>query len=255
MEYKIIATDEHVYGPINLETLRQWVKDQRVDANTWIYETVMDRWLKAAKVKEIAEMFTQAGEQPVAQPTPVPTGHSTLKPGVLKRLKVFADMNEEQLQTFVSLVEPVEVMVHKTIVKMGDQGDCMYLLLDGEVRVRQFVKGKETILATLETGDFFGEICLFDEGPRSADVIANKDCTVLKITKPAFHLIMDKHPDVGVRFLFAIIRTVEARIRNQNKRYTDSMSFGRSWSGSPALNSAMAAASASVRPPSRGFAT
>src|ERR1051325_10651197 len=219
MEYKVIASDEHVYGPINLDTLRKWVKDERVAAHTWVYENILDRWIHAKKVAGCNDLF--AAQHPVAQPIPLPQGHPTLRPGQLRRLKVFADMTEEQLLTFVSLVEPVEMLVNRIIVRMGDQGDCMYLILEGEVRVRQVVKGRDTELARLETGDFFGEICLFDEGPRSADVIANKDCTLLRITKPAFHSIMDQHPDVAVRFLFAIIRTVESRIRNQNKKYTD----------------------------------
>ena len=246
MEYKIIATDEHVYGPINLEMLRQWVKDQRVDAKTWVYENVLDRWIHASKLSVLADLFTE--EHPVPSPTSLPSEHPTLRPGQLRRLKVFADMTEEQLSTFVSLVEPVEMVVNRIIVRMGDQGDCMYLILEGEVRVRQMVKGRDTELARLETGDFFGEICLFDEGPRSADVVANKDCRLLRITKPAFHSIMDQHPDVAVRFLFAIIRTVEARIRNQNKKYTDSMSFSRAWGGSSALSAATESAAASVQP-------
>lgn len=245
MEYRIIATDDHVYGPVDLDTLRQWVTDKRVDAGTWIYESVTDRWNHASKVPALSDLFANnAGDQ-----APVPNGSSSLRPGHLRRLKVFADMNDDLIARFVSLVQPVQVRSHSVIVRQGEPGDCMYMLLDGVVRVRIAVQGKETELARLESGDFFGEICLFDEGPRSADVVANMDCTLLKITKPTFHKLMDQQPDVAVRFLFAIIRTVEARIRNQNKKYTDSMSWGRTWSGSSSpLASAAAAAAASYRP-------
>ena len=114
--------------------------------------------------------------------------------------------------------------------------------------MRQFAEGRETILAKLETGDFFGEIGLFDEGPRSADVVANLDCTLLKISKRTFHSIMDQHPDLGVRFLFAIIRTVEARIRLQNKRYSDSMAMSRNWGAMTAVVAQAAAATAGKWP-------
>lgn len=249
MEYKIIATDDHVYGPIDLATLRQWVADKRVDADTWVYESTVDRWMRAAKVAEIADLF--ADTTAASDASPVEKGRPNLRPAHLRRMKVFSEMTEDQLARFVDMVEPVNVRANYIIVKEKEQGDCMYLILDGEVRVRQLTQGKETTLATLETGDFFGEICLFDEGPRSADVVANKDCTLLKITAGTFHSIMDKQPDIAVRFLFAIIRTVESRIRKQNKKYTDSMSFGRSWGGSSALASAAATAAASVRPPAR----
>jgi len=241
MEYKIIAADDHVYGPIDLDTLRSWVADKRVDATTWVYENTLERWIRASKVAGLTDLFMD--EPPAAAHELVPSDAPAVRPLQLRRLKVFAEMGEDQLARFVTLVEKVLVRVHTVVVKQGDPGDCMYLLLDGEVRVRQGTVGKETILATLETGDFFGEICLFDEGPRSADVVANKDCTLVKITKKSFHDIMDKHPDIGVRFLFAVIRTVESRIRNQNKKYSDSMSFGRSWSGGAAMAAAAAAAS------------
>ena len=118
---------------------------------------------------------------------------------------------------------------NRVIVKRNDKGDCMYLLLDGEVRVSNTVEGRETILAKLETGDFFGEICLFDEGARSADVIANRDCTLLKITKQAFDDMIEQHPAIGALFLRSMFRVVASRLRNMDKKYVDSMLLSRFW--------------------------
>jgi CRP/FNR family transcriptional regulator, cyclic AMP receptor protein len=154
----------------------------------------------------------------------------TLSPGNLRRLKVFADMTEPQVALFLDQVEPVQVKPNRAVVKMQEKGDCMYLVLEGQVRVSQLVDGKETVLATLETGDFFGEVCLFDEGLRSADVVANRDCTLLRITKTAFDTIVAEHPEVGVRFLSAMIRAVVARVRTMDKKYVDSMMLSRFWS-------------------------
>lgn len=249
MEYKIIAADDHVYGPIDGDTLRSWVTDKRVAADTWVFETTLNRWIPATKVVSLSELFLD--EQPAGKPTPVEAGNPAVRPGQLRRLKVLADMSEEQLAKFVELVEKVQVRMGYIVVKQNEQGDCMYLLLDGEVRVRQMPSGRETTLAVLETGDFFGEICLFDEGPRSADVVANKDCTLLKIAKQRFHEIMDQHPEIAVRFLFAIIRTVEARIRTHNKRYSDSMTVSRSYAPMNAALASATAAAAAGRPRSQ----
>jgi len=246
MEYKIIAADDHVYGPVDLPNLRQWVNDGRVDAQTWIYESASERWVRASKSDALRDLFSDPAKDQAA----APAGASNLRPGHLRRLKVFAEMDDPMIARFLRLVEPVQARSHQVIVRLGDPGDCMYLLLEGVVRVRIGSAGKETELARLEAGDFFGEICLFDEGPRSADCVANMDCTLLKITRPTFNKLMDEQPDAAVRFLFAMIRTVEARIRNQNKKYTDSMSWGRSWKpSSPALAAAMDAA-AGFRPQS-----
>lgn len=153
----------------------------------------------------------------------------SLSPSQLRRLKVLADFTEDQLALFVSLLEPVQVHPNRVIVKRNDKGDCMYLLLEGEVRVSNTVEGRETILAKLETGDFFGEICLFDEGARSADVVANRDCTLLKITKLAFDDMIVQHPAIGALFLRSMFRVVVSRLRTMDKKYVDSMVLSRFW--------------------------
>jgi hypothetical protein len=71
-------------------------------------------------------------------------------------------------------------------------GDAMYLILEGELRAR-LVAGAEYILATLGPGDFFGEISLFDHGPRSADIIANQDSFLLKISTAGVKHSRAKH--------------------------------------------------------------
>ena len=152
-----------------------------------------------------------------------------LTPAQLRRLRVFAEMTDDQIATFVGWLEPVQVKIGRLIVKMHEMGDCMYLLLDGDVRVSQMVEGRETVLAELVTGDFFGEFCLFHEAPRTADVTAKRDCQLLKITKPAFAKLMADHPEIGGRFLFAMMSTVAIRLRTMDRKFVDSMLMSRYW--------------------------
>jgi CRP-like cAMP-binding protein len=108
------------------------------------------------------------------------------------------------------------------VVSQGARDDAMYFILEGELRVRIVQAGKETILSTLGPGDFFGEISLFDRGPRSADVVANSESTVLKMTAATFEKIAKEAPDVATPFLQGTIRTLAARIRADDKRIGDS---------------------------------
>ena len=163
----------------------------------------------------------------------------------LRRLKVLAEMSEEQLGVFLSLVDYMQVKPNRLIVKMHDNGDCMYLLLDGEVRVSQEADHRETVLAKLESGDFFGEMCLLEDGVRSADVVAIRDCALLRITKAAFQNVLETRPDIAARFLLAVMRVVSARIRTMDKRYQDSMLLSRFWhKGASAATGASASPSA-----------
>jgi CRP/FNR family cyclic AMP-dependent transcriptional regulator len=97
------------------------------------------------------------------------------------------------------------------------------LILEGELRVRINVAGKETILTTLSIGDFFGDVSLFDHGPRSADVVANTDSLLLKISSSAFDQLAKAHPELATPFLRGVGQTLSARIRADNKRYGDSV--------------------------------
>jgi CRP-like cAMP-binding protein len=87
--------------------------------------------------------------------------------------------------------------------------------------------GKETTLATLGPGECFGEIALFDRGPRSADVLANKDSVLLKVSGQAFDKLRAEAPELAVPMLHAIARTLAGRIRADNKRIKDSVNFAR----------------------------
>jgi CRP-like cAMP-binding protein len=136
-------------------------------------------------------------------------------------------MTDEQLAKFADFMEVERVPQWAIIVKQGDIGNTMYLILEGELRVRINMMGKETILTTLGIGEFFGDISLFDHGPRSADVVANSDALLLKISSDAFNNLAKAAPEIATPFLLAIGRTLTARIRADNKRYGDSVKFSR----------------------------
>ena len=66
-----------------------------------------------------------------------------------------------------------------------------------------------------------------DHGPRSADVVANSDSLLLKISSKAFAELAKEAPELATPFLLAIGRTLTARIRADNKRFGDSVKFAR----------------------------
>lgn len=228
--FKIWAVDNQVYGPVELPVLVGWVKEERVTAGTWIFSERDDAWQKAAKVPEL-QMFFRKKDAPEAGAAPTAGASGTpppvIKPGSLRRVKIFAEMSDEQLERFIQFMEVVPVRQWAELVKQGEIGDAMYLVLEGELRVRLMIGGKETALVTLSPGEFFGEISLFDHGPRSADVVANNDSVLLKISAAYFDKMLAEAPELAAPFLFAMSKTLTARIRADNKRNRDSVQFAR----------------------------
>lgn len=218
-DFFIWGVDQAVYGPVELPTLVAWIKDERVLADTWIHIGRDGAWRRAAEVAELQMFF-----RPKAKAAHLDTD-SAFKPGILRRVKILACLDDTQLTNFAQFMELERIKQWSVVVKQGDHGDTMYLILEGELRVRMQAGGRETILATMGPGDFFGDISLFDQGPRSADVVANVDSTVLKISASGFEKLAKEAPQLATPFLLSTVRTLVARIRADNKRLRDSVNF------------------------------
>jgi CRP-like cAMP-binding protein len=206
--------------------LISWVKDERVNGDTWVYQERDETWRKASDIAEL-QMFFRKHTAPGAPAA----SSSGLRPGMLRRVKILSALTEEQLEKFAQAMEIQRVAQWSVIVKQGDNGNTMYLILEGELRIRVMVGEKETVLATVTVGEFFGDVSLFDHGPRSADVVANSDATLLKISSANFEKLAKESPDLATPFLMSVGKTLSARIRADNKRFTDTVRFTRAAAG------------------------
>ena len=89
----------------------------------------------------------------------------------------------------------------ETIVTQGEIGDCMYEIQDGSVEVIKNIEGKSVRLATMEAGDFFGEIALFEKTPRAATVKALGHARVLTVDKTTLMKRIQEDPALAFRIL------------------------------------------------------
>ena len=124
-------------------------------------------------------------------------------------------------------MEVLKLLPNATVFRKGDHGDAMFLVLEGELRARVMVGGQESTLANLTVGECFGEMAVIDEGPRSADVVANRDCMLLKISAEALKRVFREAPALAAPFLLGLSKTISSRTRALTKRYEDSILFAR----------------------------
>jgi hypothetical protein len=211
--YFIWGIDDSPYGPVELSMLVDWINDGRVLADTWVFARGAGNWQKASEIPELGNHFGSKNET-----VPENSSRAGLTPGSLRRIKILADLKDAQLSHLSDFMELQKVPQWSVVFNQGDAGDAMYLVLAGEMRARMMIGGKETIIATFEPGDFFGDMALFDNGPRSADVVANVDSTLLKISAVNFNRLTREAPALATPFLQATARTLSARIRADNKR-------------------------------------
>jgi CRP/FNR family cyclic AMP-dependent transcriptional regulator len=226
--YRIWGIDNVAYGPVELPTLVSWVKQQRVTQDTWVFSEPNNAWTKAGQLPELSLLFrpksTSSNQEEKNQTQLRITG---IKPGELRRIKIFGDMDEKQLESFLQYMEILKFRQFTQVVRKGDHGDAMFLVLEGELRSSIMIDGKESILSTMSAGEFFGEVSLLDHGPRSADVYANLESVLLKISAANFNKLVGEAPALATPFLFALSRSVVARVRTLTKKYQDSIHFSR----------------------------
>jgi CRP-like cAMP-binding protein len=107
-----------------------------------------------------------------------------------------------------------------TIFREGDGGDKLYIVLNGRIRISKFIPGVgEEALAVLDRGDFFGEMALIDDQPRSADAKAHEtDATVLSIDRATLNEILSMDPHASLQFLNLLCRMISRRLREINDK-------------------------------------
>jgi len=104
------------------------------------------------------------------------------------------------------------------IFREGEPGDLMYVLLEGAVELKKRVEKGETVLKVVDTpNDFFGEMALLDEGPRSASAIAARKTKVLAVDGPTFEAMIVANG----KFALKIIKVLSERLRRSNDQVSD----------------------------------
>jgi CRP/FNR family cyclic AMP-dependent transcriptional regulator len=87
------------------------------------------------------------------------------------------------------------------IVKQGEVADSFYILAAGQVKVFISKDGKEVIVGTLVAGEFFGEVSLFDQEPRSASVEALERCYVQQLSYKSLQKVLDRSPHIAKKMM------------------------------------------------------
>lgn len=136
------------------------------------------------------------------------------KVAILKGVDIFSAIPDFVLASLAAITEEVDLGAGETIIGEGDAGDCMYIIVDGEVRVHS--RG-ETII-TLRPGQSVGELAVLDPEPRSASVTAIVPTLLFRIDKQPFDEVMADRPEIAKCVIGALCRRLRAQGRLMAER-------------------------------------
>jgi len=141
---------------------------------------------------------------------------SETSPSVLVPSPLFADLDNATIALIVaSFTEEVWPAGHVVCEELAP-GDTLYIIIDGQVQIsRRFQDGERRVIREMGPGEFFGEMGLLEDKPRSARVSTVTPTTFLAVTRQRFNTLIEQHPAVAINFLKAISAQLRQQYREQ----------------------------------------
>jgi len=136
---------------------------------------------------------------------------------ILKNIPLFQDLKSFELIKLSRTLHHRSFFQNEIIFREKEPGAGMYIVKSGQVKI--FIKtneGKEHELTRLEKGDFFGEISLIDESPRSAWAIALEDTELMGFFRSDLLNLMDRDPILSSKILMHLAMVIGKRLRQTN---------------------------------------
>jgi uncharacterized membrane protein len=123
----------------------------------------------------------------------------------LRHVPLFESLDDESARQLCELLETRDCKAETFLFRAGDEGDAMYIIERGEVRICvQATDGREVMLTEFGRGDFFGEMALLDGQRRSADAIVAEDARLAVLSREHFLSFIRSSPDVALKMLTAV---------------------------------------------------
>ena len=134
---------------------------------------------------------------------------------ILLKVPLFSQLEPAELERVTEISRERTYPRNSVILFEDDPGDALYVVAQGQVKVVLIGEdGREVILSVLGEGEFFGEMALIDDEPRSAHVIAMEDSTLLVLRREDFQGILKQTPSIAL----ALLRELSRRLRRVDEK-------------------------------------
>ena len=127
----------------------------------------------------------------------------------LKSVPLFAGLKMNELAYIASIASELKACKNDALFSEDEMGDCLYLIITGQVKIVKNHSDHERILSILGERECVGEMSILDNEPRSASVILTEDSTFLKITSDDFSELIHEYPEIA----FGVFKVFTRRLR------------------------------------------
>jgi CRP/FNR family cyclic AMP-dependent transcriptional regulator len=137
---------------------------------------------------------------------------------VLRRAPLFAALDDEAANALSTSMVELRLDRGQVLFQEGDRGDRLYVVTSGKVKLRRTsADGRENVLAIIGPGEMFGELSIFDPGPRSSTAAAITDATLLELGQVEVRAWLVDRPEVAE----SLLRQLAQRLRHASETMAD----------------------------------
>lgn len=134
---------------------------------------------------------------------------------ILEKIPIFQGLSRKELLAIKPHLHLREFDEGEVIFHQGDPGMGMYVIEQGTVKI--VYEPADMVLAELADGEFFGELALLDEAPRSAAAIAKTPCRIWGLFQSDLFGLIERNPRLGVKITLALAKIIGKRLRHSNQ--------------------------------------
>ncbi|MEW5799646.1 MAG: cyclic nucleotide-binding domain-containing protein [Bacteroidota bacterium] len=139
---------------------------------------------------------------------------------MLSKIPVFEKLEAKELRQIAGIVHRRQYAKGEYVFYQGDPGLGMYVVEKGKVGIVVGDNGTQQEVTEMDDGDFFGEIALLDESPRSASVIVKEDSQLIGFFRPDLFDVIEKTPKTGLKIVMKLAEMIGERLRHMNSEFS-----------------------------------
>ena len=145
----------------------------------------------------------------------------------LQHVDIFSSLESEQLGEVIECLNTRSVSEGGALFHEGDPGEELYIVRSGRIATSvKLPDGRDLDIAQFQDGDFFGEMSIFEDAPRSATCYAKEESTLVSLSENDFHKIMERLPHAAIKIMYRMLGITTARLENTSEFLSDMVQWG-----------------------------
>jgi len=145
----------------------------------------------------------------------------------LKKINIFSNLNTQELTSIAHYLNPLKVPRNTVLCKEGDKGDELFIVRKGTIdSAIKLPDGNQKQIAQFKGGNFFGEMSIFENAPRSATCFAVEKSELFTMHKNEFYKALEAHPEIVISIMYKMLSIISQRLRNTGTFLSDMVRWG-----------------------------